>query len=83
MRFFIGDHLLGAFAKFSKKLMFPTPCYAHAMTRTLVSRKILRTYKIHDPTSLIFPLNKILAFEHSKPKFNGIIMCKTTNFCIF
>ena len=40
MRFFIGDHPFGAYAKFSKKLIFPTPCYAHAMTETLVSRKI-------------------------------------------
>ena len=52
----IRDHPLSAYAKFSKKLTFPTPWYAHARVliwglEMLIFWKILRNYLIDDPSS--------------------------------
>ena len=53
---FIWGHPLSTYAKFSEKLTFPTPWYAHVRVRIrgleiLAFRKILRTYLIDDPYS--------------------------------
>ena len=51
-------HPLSTYAKFSEKLAFLTPWYAHARVRIrglemLVFREILRTYLMDDPQGII------------------------------
>ena len=55
---------LSTYAKFSEKLTFLTPWYAHVRVHTrglemLAFRKILRTYLMDNPPSLLFLFNTI------------------------
>ena len=56
--FTIRDHPVSTYTKFSEKLTFLTPRYAHVPVRIkrleiMVFRKILRTYSMDDPLRLI------------------------------
>ena len=63
LRFLQWVHSLSTYAKFSVKLTFLTPWYAHVRVRVrgsemLVFRKILRTYEMNDP-NLYFDFSRI------------------------
>ena len=54
VKFLLGGHPFSTYAKFSEKLTFLTPWYAHVRARIrglgmLTFRKILRTYLMEDP----------------------------------
>ena len=70
----IRGHPLSAYSKFSEKLTFLTPWYAHVRLRIrrlemLVFRKILRTYLMDDPLTWYSTKYKILNWIFSQKIF--------------
>ena len=71
----VWSHPLSTYAKFSEKLAFLTPWYAHVRVRIrelemLVFRKILRTYLMDEP------FGKILLLEPEKHFIEKIVIEK-------